>query len=823
MTTLGILLLMQASTEFELTVDGKPWTPYWISPNGTRTPSEGDLLSGPKDCWFPLGQDRSLRLRTSSEEGDGRVFLDRDGRPSTTIGAQVSWTRNDEGGVVFRNPLAKMSDEEVRGLRAVALQFWSPEVLKDLRRLDGSRLAVNLHLMAPIRAKAPFPEMPQGLKYLRVWDGNRHLEEFEALRALHELRVLDLDVSVPFDVRLLADLKKLEWLSLGMLEMTNLDALGGLRALKVLRLDWRENVADLSFAKDLEALEEIQLSQTSVSDLSPLGGLRRLRVIRANGSKVKVLPRGELPALRELAVMSTAVAEEDIMAFAKAHPACHISHRWNTALHAALEDVTRFRIREGGLCHRRGGEKVLFETKDPAIIRKFAALLDVDEEKSGDQCMCCGEPSMEFYRGSELKIEIGFHHGSALRWNGWPGDGRLRPEAADALIRLMAAHGATGPQKAEEAAVEQAKAQERKLQRALAGMTPEVVAAYRKGKDEFKAALEKAMQDPAARAEALLRMLGTSTDSWWTQEWIEQVAEALLTELDEKSLKAVVESALLGTDRVLRRGAGRFWIVGDGAFTKWNPPADSPVRAAVVAALQEARYYPHRQEALRRLESWRDGLRGEVVDARLAAGLRDPEAGVRRQALLTAGKLKHSASAGHLMDILGGKVVEPLPLPSLPAEEERPAGEQPYDTVTALPEAEYAALALGYLGHAPARVLLAAKADLAPTYAVALALLGEPERLSRAHFDGSSRNTELQVAAVEAVVRCKGRTALAEALAYQQTGFWWEREHAARCLREMLLQEGAPGKELLEKAKDLPKLQAWYKAHGAAYVERFKK
>lgn len=823
MTILGILLLMQSGPEFELTVDGKPWTPHWISPNGTRTPSEGDLLRGPLGCWFPLGPDRALRLRTAGED-DARVFLERDGRAPQPIGAHISWTRGEEGGLVFRNPLAKMSDEEVHGLRAVSLQFWSPEILKDLSRLDGSRLAVNLHLEAPIRTKVPFPALPRGLNYLRVWDGNQHLQEFENLRGLQELRVLDLDVSVPFDVRLLADLKKLEWLRLGMLEMTNLDALGGLRSLKVLRLDWRENVADLAFAKDLDALEEIHLGRTSVADLSPLDGLRRLRVVRASGSKVKVLPRGELPALRELEVMSTAVSEEDVATFAKAHPHCRVSHRWTRVLHAALDGVTSLRIREGGLCHRRGGEKVLFETNSAELLRKFGDLLDIEEDQSGFHCMCCGEPTLEFYQGERLKVEMGFHHGQSLRWSGWPGDGKLRLEAADALIRLMASHGVVGPQKAREAEAEEAKAQERKLQRALAGLTPEVVAAYRKGKDEFKAALEKTIQDPAARAEALLRMLGTSTDSWWTQESIEQVAQALLAELDEKPLKATVERALLGTDRVLRRGAGRFWIVGDGAFTKWNPPLDSPVRAAVVAALQEARYYPHRQEALRRLERWREALTAEVVDAQLAAGLRDPEVAVRRQALLTAGKLKHAASAGHLMDVLGGKDLEPLPLPPLPKEEERPSGERPYDTVPDLPEAEFAALALGYLGHEPARALLTTKVELAPTYAVALALLGEPERLSRAHFDGSSRNTELQVAAVEAVVRCKGRTALADALAYQQTGFWWEREYAARCLREMLLlQEGAPGKELLEKAMDLPRLQVWYKAHGAAYLDRFKK
>lgn len=822
MLLIGMLLALQDPRPFRMTVDGREWEPRWISLRSEdRGPSEGDLLDGPENLWIPLGPERELRLRGGGE-GDGRIFVEREGKTSP-IGAHVGWSWGPDRKILFHNPLEKMSGEELRGIRAVALNFWSDDVIRSLRRLDGSRLGVSLRLMAPMQAHADFPALPEGLRYLRVWDGNQHLQAFDAIAFLKDLRVLDLDVSSPFDVRLLGDLRRLEWLRLSGSELQNLDAIGRLSGLRFLTLSWRKSLSDLSFAKDLHALEVLDIERTAVADLRPLGGLKKLRVVRADGSAVKILPEGELPALRELRVMSTAVGDAEAAAFAKANPRCRVALRWNEALLSALQGVTRLRVREGGLCHRQGGEKVMFETKDAGLIGAFSALLEIDEGRSDFHCMCCGEPTLEFYEGDVLKVEIGFHHGQSIRWRGWPGDGALTPEAADGLIRLLAANNVPGPLRAREAAEEAARAEERQIARALAGLGPAVLEAYRTDENAFAEALKKARPEPRARAEALLRMLGTSTDSWWTEEPLEQRARKLLSDVPVEDLKAVVEAALAGGERIARRGAARFWVVGDSPLKDWRPAADSPAREAVLAAQQEARYYPHRQEALKNLVRWQSTLPKAVVDRRLRAGLLDPEIAVRRVALLTAGKLGHAGSAAHLMEVLAGKAVEPLPLPPVPADEERPKDERPYDTVVARPEAEYAALGLGYLGHAPARAVLASRAEDSPAYAVALAMLGEPERLVRAHFDGSSSDTELQVAAVEAVVRGKGRVALAETLDYQQARFWWEPELVVERLKDMLLREDAAGRDALEKAKSLEDLKAWHKTHGASYAERFRR
>jgi hypothetical protein len=39
----------------------------------------------------------------------------------------------------------------------------------------------------------------------------------------------------------------------------------------------------------------------------------------------------------------------------------------------------------------------LFETQDPQQIKMMLASIEVVDEQSGFHCMCCGDPSLEFY------------------------------------------------------------------------------------------------------------------------------------------------------------------------------------------------------------------------------------------------------------------------------------------------------------------------------------------------------------------------------------------------------------------------------------------
>jgi hypothetical protein len=109
----------------------------------------------------------------------------------------------------------------------------------------------------------------------------------------------------------------------------------------------------------------------------------------------------------------------------------------------AVRGADRVRVRTGGTCHRNlADEKTIFEEKDPATIARVIASLRIDAAKSGHHCMCCGGPSIEFYRGDELLVTLGCHHGNALRWvEGWRGDGVMTTDSAAELNGWLRANG----------------------------------------------------------------------------------------------------------------------------------------------------------------------------------------------------------------------------------------------------------------------------------------------------------------------------------------------------------------------------------------------
>lgn len=109
----------------------------------------------------------------------------------------------------------------------------------------------------------------------------------------------------------------------------------------------------------------------------------------------------------------------------------------------ALRGVDRIRVRSGGTCHRDPpSEKTVFEETDPEKIKQIIRAVRIDRANSGHHCMCCGGPSIEFYRGGELVVTLGCHHGKALRWNeGWRGDGVMTSESAAEVNAWLIANG----------------------------------------------------------------------------------------------------------------------------------------------------------------------------------------------------------------------------------------------------------------------------------------------------------------------------------------------------------------------------------------------
>ncbi len=121
------------------------------------------------------------------------------------------------------------------------------------------------------------------------------------------------------------------------------------------------------------------------------------------------------------------------------------SNEDNTAaLHEALQGVTRLRIRSGGTCHRDiEKEKTLVDVRDAVIVGDLIRRIKVNTDKRIFFCMCCGNPTFEFYQDDKLIVALGVHHGKSLRWLGgkWKGDGMLTKDSADFLVKWLAGHG----------------------------------------------------------------------------------------------------------------------------------------------------------------------------------------------------------------------------------------------------------------------------------------------------------------------------------------------------------------------------------------------
>jgi hypothetical protein len=124
-------------------------------------------------------------------------------------------------------------------------------------------------------------------------------------------------------------------------------------------------------------------------------------------------------------------------------PAYCFLFAWEPALVGELRDVDHIRVRTGGTCHRHvEDEKTLFEEANSDRIRELIASIQVDEWNSGFHCHCCGDPSIEFYKGDQLVVTLGYHHGRSLRWlEGWPADGLVTDDSANKLSACLAARG----------------------------------------------------------------------------------------------------------------------------------------------------------------------------------------------------------------------------------------------------------------------------------------------------------------------------------------------------------------------------------------------
>lgn len=636
------------SADYVFFLDGKAYEgrpqPVFGVPGA---PAKGDVLwvSG-----FPvvLAEPGRYEFRTGNDQGTvllGRLPGEENERP---VGVKVDTDYVDKKEILL-DPLSEMTQEARSRLRAVVLEEMPKEPDAALKDIDWTQATLVVSQEFSGKDDKTLRDLPAGLRYLS-FDISRSpsLSDFTSLSKATGLLWLRLDSSMAMNATVLTGMSKLRSLDAGWADLENAGALAGLKELRELDLSGVDELRDLGFVSSMPELRCLSVAQTPVTSLEPLTGLKKLEEVDADQTAVKELPAGTgVPSLKRLTLLSAPVPAAEVDSFRKGLPACRVDSSWHAALVAALKDADRLRVRSGGTCHRDlAAEKTLFEVSDPVEIQRLVGSWKVEDSQSGFHCMCCGEPSLEFYQGDKLVTTLGFHHGRSLRWpEGWPGDALLTNVASDSICDFLARHGIEEPKKELESSRKREAAYHR-LWSAYATLAEESVLeqfreALELGDDPLEVAL-KAWPDPAERAARLFSLYGALPDRTWR-------LSAGLDELLRDGLLAKVDTKV-AVDLAKRGDAPESLLQG---LSRW----------AFFGNEGEAFLKESEGETLRKLGTW---------------ALAHPRQDNREEALhALAGKADDPASKSLLLDFLAGKL-EPRKLAD-------GAAEDPDGAVTYLP------------------------------------------------------------------------------------------------------------------------------------------
>jgi hypothetical protein len=266
-----------------------------------------------------------------------------------------------------------------------------------------------------------------------------------------------------------------------------------------------------------------------------------------------------------------------------------MQYRWTASLRKAVQGTTRLRIRSGGTCHRAlEQEKTLAEVTDAGEINRFIHGIVINGWRSGGTCMCCGDPTFEFYAGDRLLAMVGYHHTKRLRWaNGrWRGDGQLTAAAQSLVISWLSQHGVDGPRQAREQE-EKRRVEERRVEARYAEIAGRqtlvaVAEASRKisrsydPREETRLRVERQLnaeaevfekceKDTRTSVEQYLRFLGVRNNEAWDSYWENEavIAMKLLPRFKGPEL-AEAALAVMKDDEGMA-GAAR-WFLGAGGW-----------------------------------------------------------------------------------------------------------------------------------------------------------------------------------------------------------------------------------------------------------------
>ena len=515
------------------TLNGKPISPYNYAMTSVGIDRK-QILVTLDELTVVLDQAKTYAFSGDLKK-DGRLYLTA-GKAKQLIGIIAHEVYEDEGSRKVK-PLAGLRADDLKHLRGICLDdTLSKQGYELLQQVDTRNIFFRVTDGSGIGNPKKFPPLPNTVMFLDVdessSEGIKDYSHLKTFKSLVYLRISSLGRG-KLDVKFIANSKGLAYLDLSGGALENVGALGELQKLRHLDLSVCRSLKESGFLSKLVELRELNIGHTKISDLSPLEGLKKIGSVSANMTPVTRLPKKRVASLLDLKVVQTQLTREQVAAFRAENPQCQVRYGWTETLRAALKGADRVRVRSGGTCHRRPKqERTLFEIKDAKGVKETIANIVLEPSDSGFHCMCCGNPSFEFYRKDKLLVTLGFHHGRSLRWmqGEWPGDGLLSAKSGDYICELLDKHGIKWP-------LEERNKEKKRQQAAAARMAvyrkilpdgvQDLLSEARSAESAVKAFVD-GEKDKSKRVTLALKLIGSHNGSWNQRNILDPIAIALL-------------------------------------------------------------------------------------------------------------------------------------------------------------------------------------------------------------------------------------------------------------------------------------------------------
>jgi hypothetical protein len=198
-------------------------------------------------------------------------------------------------------------------------------------------------------------------------------------------------------------------------------------------------------------------------------------------------------------------------------------------------------------------------------VRELFQLIVIESDSA--PCMCGGEFRMHVFQGERELVDLGYHHGHALRWhNGrWYVDGWLTDAAQQAVPAWFQKNGCSYFQELIDERRAEKERRNAEYQRFVTFFPEPLRGLFDLGYGSVSDKVEprgrqlaEAMADGEATALAVCRALGSLPPDWSVVDIKEQVALAAVRQVDGRQFLSALRK--LGDDRAGLRGAARVFF-----------------------------------------------------------------------------------------------------------------------------------------------------------------------------------------------------------------------------------------------------------------------